>query len=562
MLLSGREIIIRSHILEFKHPGSVLHFIPYYVPEDKRSNYVDESHSLEFDQRNEWWMKYGKAIGEDFAGIPQDPGLEKLESITSQPLLNYLVALSYMRKRIDFSREDNVNRIYEDLLDSVYERDWHDYHCQVPMLKSVTREDLQTLHERAEKGITQLLATFYFRQSEYTRGENPLFEFTHKTFREYLTAKTVVRLISTISDELRRHDGNSDTGWDEKDSLVKFVKLFGPSPLDEYLLTFVVNELKLISESELAGIQNALRRLLEYDLKNLLPMGEITRDYRIAVPWSRNSEETLFVLLTNCTKLIPETFTKIDCTDPEAFGDFLHRLGRGGRLASANLSPIDLSDCNLSYLYLAGFNMIRSRLHRAKLVLANLFAAELVGADLSNANLIAANLYHANLSGADLSGVDMSYANLHEANLSGANLSNADLSTARLSKVNFSKADLSHANLFRADLAQAILTAANLHRAMLLEASLTKADLSGANVSCAILCRANLSRARLSKADLSDTDLRDADISEADLSNANLRGANLSGANLSGANLSNTDFSNANLSETILPKNFRRSARK
>ena len=58
--------------------------------------------------------------------MPVELNQGNLVEITAQPLLNYLVALSYDRGNLDFSKESNLNAIYEDLLERVYERDWAD----------------------------------------------------------------------------------------------------------------------------------------------------------------------------------------------------------------------------------------------------------------------------------------------------------------------------------------------------------------------------------------------------------------------------------------------------
>ncbi len=329
---------------------------------------------------------------------------------------------------------------------------------------------MAALRKKAEKGVTQFLATFYFRQSEYIRGENPLFEFTHKSFREYLTAKTIVRLLSTIHEQLKTREKNSDIGWDEKFSLIKFVELFGPSPLDDYLLTFVKNELKLGPEESLVELQKTLRRLLEYSLKNCLPMEEIkgADRYGKAVRWARNAEEALLVLLNSCTCLIPQTMTSITWPDQNrrAFVDLLSRLGRHPWFALENLFSMDLNGCDLGLLNLVQAVMARSNLASANLSFTNLFMVDLSEANLSYANLSDANLASADVSKADLSKALLSYADLTDANLSGAKLSGARLSRADLTDANLSGAKLSEAEITdtlfsESQLSQAIFSRSN-----------------------------------------------------------------------------------------------------
>ena len=58
----------------------------------------------------------------DFEGLPEELNRDDLTEITAQPLLNYLVALSFTRDKLDFSKDINLNSIYADLVTAVYER--------------------------------------------------------------------------------------------------------------------------------------------------------------------------------------------------------------------------------------------------------------------------------------------------------------------------------------------------------------------------------------------------------------------------------------------------------
>ncbi len=62
--------------------------------------------------------------GQAYAEMPTELAQANLQDITAQPLLNYLVALSYMRGTVQISETSNLNEIYADLLGAVYERGW------------------------------------------------------------------------------------------------------------------------------------------------------------------------------------------------------------------------------------------------------------------------------------------------------------------------------------------------------------------------------------------------------------------------------------------------------
>ena len=60
--------------------------------------------------------------GKNFEGLPDELNRNDLTEITAQPLLNYLVALSFTRDKLDFSKDINLNSIYADLVAAVHER--------------------------------------------------------------------------------------------------------------------------------------------------------------------------------------------------------------------------------------------------------------------------------------------------------------------------------------------------------------------------------------------------------------------------------------------------------
>jgi hypothetical protein len=68
------------------------------------------------------WKNYGALTGRQYESLPADLARDDLAEITAQPLLNYLVALSFNRDKLDFSQNVNLNEIYADLVAAVHER--------------------------------------------------------------------------------------------------------------------------------------------------------------------------------------------------------------------------------------------------------------------------------------------------------------------------------------------------------------------------------------------------------------------------------------------------------
>ncbi len=502
VLISGRELAVQANVNEFRKPGQILHILPYFLTEKERENYTDQKKLLGTDQRDQWWKNYGDASGREYKAMPQDLRSDNLTEITTQPLLNYLVALSYARDEIDFSNETNLNAIYQDLLKAVDERDWAGHrhaaardlsdsdfirileeiavaawhgkgrtttiekvkgHCEGSGLQLL----LQKFKEGVSQGISRLFLAFYFQQSGLSQNGNETFEFTHKSFGEYLAARRIVRGVKQIHDEWQRRQKDMDSGIDEREALIRWAKLCGQTPIDRYLHRFICDEIRLQSKDDVASWQKTLCRLFECMLCEGMPMEHLQlKKYREETLRARNAEEALLVMLNACA-CVSEVISKINWPSRTAFGEWIKRI-QGQRTDSSNvlalncLSFLDLENC---ILYIGDFlnaNFYKTNLQGAHLRGANLRGAHLEGANLEGANLLGANLLGANLEGANLEG-----ANLQGAYLLGANLQGAYLEGAHLEGANLLGAHLQWANLLGANLQGAYLRGANLRGAHL-----------------------------------------------------------------------------------------------
>ncbi|MEH2253514.1 pentapeptide repeat-containing protein [Nostoc sp.] len=527
VLISGRELVVQANSSDFRQPQQILHILPYFVSEDERKNYIDDHKLLQQDQRQIWWQKYGNASGRGYDCLPEELNQDNLTEITAQPLLNYLVALSFDQQK-KFPTDGNLNAIYANLLTAVYQRGWAGYqhpairgieekdfvrileeialaswhgdgrtttvreieaHCEHSSLKSL----LDKFQESAKLGVTRLLTAFYFRESGVKEQEKT-FEFTHKSFGEYLAAKRIVREVRLIHKKLKDRQDDPDEGWDEREALKRWAILCGASPMDEYLFKFVADEMRLQNALDVGNWQQTLSHLIGFMLRHGMPMERLTPrpDFQEENRQARNAEEALLAVLNACAR-VTKTVSKIQWHTPEAFGIWISRL-QGQRFDTD--TDVFCLNC-LSFLDLQGCTLVLKDFCQANLVGANFKEAYLEWANFREANLEGANLKEAYLGGAYLEG-----ANLEGANLEGAYLAGANLGWANFEGANFEGANFEWAILEGAYLAGAILEKANLERAYLGEANLEGANLVGAN-----------------------------------LVGANLEGANLVGANLVGANL-------------------------
>jgi len=106
VLISGREVVVQENESEFRRPRQILTLLPYWISrqtEDRRyvvqdgEEYYDPEKLLQKDLRQKWWKNYGALTGRDYNGLPNELDRDDLTEVTAQPLLNYLIALSFTR---------------------------------------------------------------------------------------------------------------------------------------------------------------------------------------------------------------------------------------------------------------------------------------------------------------------------------------------------------------------------------------------------------------------------------------------------------------------------------
>ncbi len=403
---------------------------------DKSDDFSDVDNLLKVDQRHQWWQQYGQAKGKNYAQLPTELSGENLQEITAQPLLNYLIALTFERGEVQFSQETNLNNIYENLLKAVYERGyeknspghraiegitekdfvlilmeialscWHgngrtttvieiEEHCENNGLKNLLKNFQDSFQSDSQGSITRLLTAFYFRESGDLRGSEKTFEFTHKSFGEYLTARRIVDRVKQIHRKLQDSENDYDNDYDPRQALIAWATLCGPTAIDEYLFSFIVNQMQLQSPDEVKQWQKTLGHLIEYLLVKGMPMEGLKNrpNFQEEMQQARNAEEALLALFNACGRVTEEIFP-IQWPSREAFGNWLARL-QGQRI---DYKPMLVLDC-LSFLDLQNCLLICRDLCRANLVGANLYRAFLADANLVGANLEGVNFKDANVKG-------------------------------------------------------------------------------------------------------------------------------------------------------------------
>lgn len=351
VIISGRPIAISSIAAKFRKRGVILHLLPYRVAktDDAKVEWIDPKGRLAGDQRQRWWRRYGELTGREYEGLPEALAGEGLVETTSQPLLSYLLALVYedsVAKQRDFQADVSRNEIYSRLIDQVYERDWDKRPGGHATLGGLSREDFRELledmalaawHDRertttiaaverihqgsalreyaaATGGVGHLFTAFYMRR--HGRGDTgeDTFEFTHKSFAEYLTACRIVAQLEVAAEELRARDSagrgrrSAGKGKDEDGVLLEWLEVCGPTQLSRDLLPYLCKQVELEGAERAGQWQLALARLIEHVLRVGMPCEQLGRSlrFREACGWARNAEEVLLVMLDACAQVSGE----------------------------------------------------------------------------------------------------------------------------------------------------------------------------------------------------------------------------------------------------------------
>lgn len=295
---------------------------------------------------------------------------------------------------------------------------------------------LDRFQEGAKAGVTRLLTAFYFRQSDNRQDGDPTFEFTHKSFGEYLTALRIIRLLRQMQKQRRRQEDDPDDGWSEKEALQHWTSFCAVTEMDRDLLRFISNEFRVMTQDELLALQGMVRELLSYTINQGLPFPDefLSKGFKEHLRLAGNAEETLLAVHFHIAELTNEV-SRLDLESDGAFGNWIFRL----------IGPYDRVD-RLGFLDLSGYilgvqnfhsaNFAMSCLKGTRLSYSTLAYANLSGVNLEKAHLFEANLVGANLEGANFKNADLSWAKLQDVNLKGANLEGAELSKVNLQGAN------------------------------------------------------------------------------------------------------------------------------
>lgn len=487
VLFSGREVVVQNNETEFRLSGQVLTILPYHVSNTVKETYTDPKNLLKQNLSELWWKNYGSLIGKPFSGLPEDLKRSDLEEITAQPLLNYLLALSYCRGKLNFNIGVNLNEIYRDLVEAIYERGyekgrrhesirsiefqsfllileeiglaaWHgdgrtttvseiEFYCR----EGGFSDQLDAFQDGAKAGITSLLAAFFFRQHGSRPKGDPAFVFTHKSFGEYLAARRITRAIRDIIDERARRESISRTrgrGWSDQECLKHWAEICGPTALSPNILNFLRAEIRLMDSNECEGAQTCLINLFNFLLQSAMPMEKLTPlpNFETALFQARNAEEALLASINACARH-NKRISDIQHPNQTAFGTWFKRIqeqrnGPQSALVAECLSWLNLSNVCFDFADFWAADISHSTLRKTrgyKIVLSSARAVktDFTQCEFQNGYFTHTNFANANFEGSILYNSDFSSCGFAAANFKGAKLEHADFKEASIEECNF-----------------------------------------------------------------------------------------------------------------------------
>ncbi len=564
VFITGRDLVIQQNSPEFKNRGKVVKLAPFFTrpllaklkSERLNSFSADEEEELfNQDQRKDWWRKYSFFKKGEEKGMPeaiQSTSSDELIELSSEPLLSYLLARSLDSELNLKTIQQNINLVYKQLVKDVYERvhgknalspqyqhlkiDFDDYlelMEEVAMaawmsgdsrtvsyadtLKRCSQYGLDSTLARFEgnneKGLFSLLISFFFHRPSSENRERT-FEFTHKTFGEYLAASRVARfgldLVKNLQHGMKEGENGTEK-YEYDNALGDWLRFCGDAEVSESIMKFLWRELTLILNGEryrdredIESIQITLVDLFNHILKYGWPSNlfkNIDRLPQIS-RLVRNAETTLLFLLSGISQALQKAIS-FNWPNNQSAREWLSKLcpSRSGKeeILFQGLSYFDFQGQNLM-----GVNFWRANLEYANFNNAILFHGIFSVATLKGANFNQSDAQSAIFLYSDLSGSNFEEANLEESKFNASNMENVNLGAAILVRAN-----LEDVNLRSAVLDRATLDYSNLSGAFLSDASLLKTNLFDVKFDKANLSKVKLNKALLFRCDLTGSIMDD-----------------------------------------------------
>ena len=263
----------------------------------------------------------------------------------------------------------------------------------------------------SDQGLVRLMVAFYFQRAGF-KGQEEAFEFTHKSFGDYLTARRIVGRLGEIIEDLETERKRKRSKYGVPDALADWARICGPRKIDWDLMLFIRNEIATHPPDQCRAMQAELSTWIGYVLENGVPMEQLDglKTFGDQNRQAINTETALLVLLDSCARVTKDR-SLFEWPDEHSAANWLARIVPheefwvfGWRHSRAMRPTRSIVKASLRFLPLnappRADGIASVTPSRADLRGTDLSAADLRGTDLSGANLSGANLSGANLGGA------------------------------------------------------------------------------------------------------------------------------------------------------------------
>ena len=418
-----------------------------FLPAEVSADHADYA-LWSLDQRPIWWEQYSSLTGQDKL-TPEAFTTKRLEGITQEPLLCYLLALAGYATSHWQHAADNRNRIYSALVDSIYDRGWGDGAIKRHGAgKSLSKNDFNTLmntialaawlggdsrvasEDKFEEAIsimgsgnawktfaednggdvTNLAMNFYMKSSDKIHRA---IEFTHKSFGEYLTSRALLSLALEVANDAERKPDYALEDWH---------RATRTGTATSETLQFLRDEARLWltdykqekGEIRLSLLKGSFQRFAtKVDAEGFKPSGS-SKFWRVLELEQANSEVAIWMIINSCAKAFGAAgdlkSAAVDLSivdDGFSYNGLLKRLSRfdGPSMVASCLSYIVANKDNFSSGRVSSADFEGANLDESVFTFCSLFATSFRRASLKGTRFYETYVTGSKFDGADLSGV-------------------------------------------------------------------------------------------------------------------------------------------------------------
>lgn len=323
----------------------------------------------------------------------------------------------------------------------------------------------------AESGVIRLLMAFYFRKFDGNNSDET-FEFTHKSFGEYLTAKRIMLELSKMLNEVERFKEEADSGWTLEDAFGKWISVCGPQRIDIYLREFLDGEIQILANTDsglhrIIKFQELLVELIQMAVNGQSPVKKLGLDsFSDDLMYSSNSEVALLELHSLCAKRTKKIIKNVSYKEKESFDVWLARLNYLENACLNHLNLVNLtfknsfSECDFDSTILDSSFLMFNKIYKCNFKEVSMKDSFLAGVNFHDNNFLNINFSEARIIETEFKGGDIENMEFEKTMLLGVdftrcNLKNIDLTENSyhiFGRVNFIDSNLENANFKNASI--------------------------------------------------------------------------------------------------------------